>query len=207
MTKRTFQLIATGALLLFAMSAIAQTAKDSKANKSGSAPRALPAANDASYLIGPEDVLSVNVWKEPEASAPTVAVRPDGKISLPLLNDMQAAGFTPMQLMEQITEKLKKYIADPRVTVVVAGTNSRRVFILGEVARPGAFPMMADMTVLQALSAAGGLSQYANGSKIYVLRNQNGTQTRLAFNYKEVLKGQKPEQNIVLKPGDTIVVP
>lgn len=164
------------------------------------------ATSDADYVIGADDVLHINVWKEPETTA-TVPVRPDGKISLPLLNDIQAAGLTPAELTAQITQKLKKFLADPRVTVIVTQINSRRVYILGEVGRPGAFPLLPNMTVLQALSSAGGFTQYANSSKIYVLRNENGAQARYAFNYKEVIRGQKPEQNILLKPGDTIVVP
>jgi polysaccharide export outer membrane protein len=162
--------------------------------------------NDASYVIGPEDVLSVNVWKEPDVSG-TVPVRPDGKISLPLLNDVQAAGMTPMQLMNEVSEKLKKFISDPRVTVTVTTINSRKVYVLGEVARPGAVPLAPEMTVLQALTSAGGPTPYAKSSKMYVLRKQNGTQTKLAFNYKDVVKGRNTDQDVTLKPGDTVVVP
>ena len=167
---------------------------------------AAPGSEDPDYVIGPEDVLNINVWKEAEMSA-TVPVRPDGKISLPLLNDVQAAGLKPMQLAADITEKLKKYLEQPQVTVVVTQINSRRFFVLGEVSRPGAFPLLPGMTVLQAISSAGGFSQYANQSKVYVLRTENGKQQKIPFNYKEVLKGERTEQNIVLKPGDTIVVP
>lgn len=151
-------------------------------------------------------MLKINIWKEPEMSG-DVPVRPDGKISLTLLGDVQAAGLTPTQLTTQITDLLKKYLDDPRVTVTVGAVNSRRVFILGQVGRPGAFPLLPDMTVLQALSTAGGLSLYAAADKIYVLRIENGNQVKLAFQYKQVIKGNKPEQNIVLKSGDTIVVP
>jgi polysaccharide export outer membrane protein len=166
-----------------------------------------PAAKwDATYVIGPEDVLDVKVWKEPDVSR-TVPVRPDGKISLPLLNDVQAAGLEPMQLQAVITEGLKKFISDPQVTVIVMQINSRRIYVLGEVARPGAFPMLPNMTVLQALSTAGGFSQFAKLSAIYVLRTENGHQVTLPFNYKEVVRGVRPEQNIALKPGDTVVVP
>lgn len=190
-------------VLAFSLTALAQgNAKKDKAPES--APAA--ATNDAAYVIGPQDVLNVNVWKEPEMTA-TVPVRPDGKISLPLLNDIQAAGFTPMQLTSQITDRLKKFIDDPRVTVIVTQINSQRVYILGQVNRPGAFPLLPEMTVLQALSSAGGFAQYANTSKIYVLRTQNGEQSKMTFNYKEVVRGEKSQQNIVLKSGDTIVVP
>lgn len=212
MKMRNLQAIGWVMLLSVAVLATAQTPNrapqdDKGAAKPAPAAPALPATNDADYVIGPDDTLSVNVWKEPEVSAPVLPVRPDGKISLPLINDVKAAGLTPMQLSQEITQRLKHYLDDPRVTVVVTAINSRRVFILGEVMRPGAFPLLPDMTVLQALSSAGGLAQYASRSKIYVLRNENGTQTSLPFNYKEVVRGKKPEENIVLKPGDTIVVP
>lgn len=164
------------------------------------------ATEDSSYVIGEEDVLSISVWKEPEITR-VVPVRPDGKISLPLVNDVQAAGLTPMQLAMVITEKLRKFITEPQVTVIVSAINSRRVYLVGEVARAGAFPMLPNMTVLQALSSAGGFTQFANLKGIYVLRNENGKQIKFTFNYKEVLKGNRPEQNVILKPGDTIVVP
>ncbi|MGA9388929.1 MAG: polysaccharide biosynthesis/export family protein [Candidatus Sulfotelmatobacter sp.] len=168
-------------------------------------PSAAAAGAAADYVIGPDDTLHVSVWKEPDLTA-TLPVRPDGKISLPLLNDVPAAGLTPMQLASSITEKLKKYIADPRVTVVVTAMNSRRIFVTGEVLHPGAMPLLPNMTVLQALSSAG-FTQFANVKGIYILRTENGRQVKLTFNYKEVVKGNHPEQNIMLKPGDTVVVP
>ena len=164
------------------------------------------ATTDPVYLIGEEDVLNVSVWKEPEVTR-TVPVRPDGKISLPLLNDVQAAGLTPAQLAMLITEKLRKFIAEPQVTVIVTTINSRRVYILGEVNRAGAFPLLPGMNILQALSSAGGFTPFAKQKGIYVLREENGQQLRFPFNYKDVVKGKRPDQNIVLKPGDTIVVP
>ncbi|MGA7592001.1 MAG: polysaccharide biosynthesis/export family protein, partial [Candidatus Sulfotelmatobacter sp.] len=158
----------------------------------------------AEYVIGADDTLHISVWKEPDLTV-TLPVRPDGKISLPLLNDVAAAGLTPMQLKDSITEKLKKYIADPRVTVVVTAMNSQRFFVTGEVVHSGPMPLLPDMTVLQALSAAG-FTQFANVKGIYLLRNDNGRQVKLPFNYKEVVRGSHPEQNIKLKPSDTIVV-
>src|SRR5208283_1731355 len=152
------------------------------------------------YVIGPEDVLHVAVWKEADLSA-TLPVRPDGKISLPLLNDVQAAGLTPQQLSASLTEKLKKYIADPRVTVVVATINSKRIYLTGEVVHSGAMPMLPNMTVLQALSSAG-LSQFANTKRIYVLRTENGKQQKLPVNYQKLVKGEQIEQNYLLQPGD-----
>ena len=157
------------------------------------------------YVIGADDTLRITVWKEPDMNA-TLPVRPDGKISLPLLDDVQAAGMTPMQLAASIKEKLKKYIADPRVTVVVTAMNSQRIYVLGEVTHTGAMPLLPNMTVLQALSSAG-FTQFANLKAIYLLRMQDGQQTKIRFNYKDALKGKGTQQNIVLRPGDTIVVP
>lgn len=170
------------------------------------AQRPVPATEDPSYLIGAQDVLDISVWKEPEISR-TVPVRPDGKISLPLLNDVQASGLTPMQLASMIATKLRKYITDPQVTVIVTETSSQRVYILGEVVRAGAYPLLPNMTVLQALSSAGGFTQFANAKKIYVLRNESGRQMKIPFDYKEVISGHRPEQNVGLKSGDTIIVP
>jgi polysaccharide biosynthesis/export protein len=156
------------------------------------------------YVIGPEDTLHVSVWKESDLSA-TLPVRPDGMISLPLLNDVQAAGLTPMQLKDSITSKLKKYLADPRVTVVVTTINSQRIYVTGEVLHTGPVTLVPDMTVLQALASAG-FNQFANTKKIYVLRMENGKQQKFPVNYKELLRGDSAT-NILLKPGDTIVVP
>jgi polysaccharide biosynthesis/export protein len=164
------------------------------------------ATADPNYVIGGQDVLDISVWKETELTR-TVPVRPDGKISLPLLNDVQAAGLTPTQLAEQITESLKKYVTNPQVTVIVAQINSQRIYILGEVARAGAYPLLPNMTMLQGLSSAGGFTQFANTKKIYMLRTENGKQTKYPFNYKDVIAGKSSEQNIVLRAGDTIVVP
>ena len=157
------------------------------------------------FLIGPEDVLVVTVWRNQELSK-EVIVRPDGKISLPLLNDVQASGLTPQQLAASLTEKLKKYIADPRVTVVVTTINSKRIYLMGEVLHSGATPLSPNMTVLQALSSAG-LNQFANTKGIYVLRTVNGKQQKLPVNYRKLVKGERIEQNYLLQPGDTIVVP
>ena len=165
------------------------------------------ATSDPNYLIGPQDVVDINVWKEQELTR-TVPVRPDGKISLPLLNDVQAAGLTPMQLAMRITANLRKYVADPQVTVVVTQINSQRIYILGEVNRAGAYPLLPGMTVLEALSSSGGFTIFANTKKIYVLRKAaDGKQEKLPFNYKNVIHGKAPEQNIPLQAGDTIVVP
>ena len=165
-----------------------------------------PAAASPSYIIQPQDVLEVQVWKEPEVTK-TVPVRPDGKISLPLLNDVQAAGLTAGSLNADLTEKLKKFISDPQVTVIVTQVNSQRIFVMGEVLRGGTYPLLPGMTVLQGLSDAGGFTSFANPKKIYVLRVQDGKQIKLPFDYKQVVKGTKPEENVLLKAKDTIVVP
>jgi polysaccharide export outer membrane protein len=162
--------------------------------------------NDAEYKIGPQDILRIDVWKEAEVSR-AVPVRPDGKISLPLLNDVQAAGLTPMRLAAVIADGLTKYINNPQVTVTVSEINSRRIYVTGEVSRAGAFPLLPNMTVLQALSSSGGFTQFAKLKNIYVLRTDNGKQVKLPFNYKDAVNGKKPEQNVLLQPGDVIVVP
>jgi polysaccharide export outer membrane protein len=169
-------------------------------------PIAVPATTDPAYVIGPEDVLDVNVWKEPDMTR-VVPVRPDGKITLPLINDVEAAGSTPQQLASAVTEKLRKFLTEPQVTVIVTQINSQRVFVIGEVLRAGAFPLVPGTTVLQALANAGGFTTFANVKKIHVMRVVNGKHVELPFNYREVLKGDNPDQNIKLEPGDTVVVP
>lgn len=164
------------------------------------------ATSDPNYVIGGQDVLDINVWKEAELTR-TVPVRPDGKISLPLLNDVQASGLTPTQLAQELTENLKKYVTNPQVTVIVTQINSQRIYILGEVSRAGAYPLLPDMTILQGLSSAGGFTQFANLKKIYMLRTENGKQVKYPFNYKDVISGKAQDENLTLKAGDTIVVP
>ena len=173
--------------------------------QSSDKPKAGGPEASSDYVIGADDVLRISVWKEPELSE-QLPVRPDGKISMPLLNDIPAAGLTPLALKDSITEKLKKYIADPRVTVVVTAMNSQRIFVTGEVVHSGPMNLLPQMTVLQALAQAG-FTQFASLKAIYLLRTQNGKQQKLPFNYKDVVKGNHPEQNIFLKPGDTLVVP
>lgn len=165
------------------------------------------AANPVSpgYVIGPQDLIQVTVWKEPNLSQ-SLTVRPDGMISLPLLGDVSAAGMTPTLLSTELSSRLKKYINDPLVTVTVVTVNSKRIFLLGEVGHVGGMPMTPDMTPLQAIAAAGGLTPYANARHIYILRTDNGKQKKIFFDYKKAIKSGN-EQGIVLVPGDTIVVP
>jgi polysaccharide export outer membrane protein len=201
--KRTIRLLIG---IVFGLSGLSAWTQNSAPVKNPAPPPAVPLPQtNPSYVIGPADVLFISVWKELDLTN-TLPVRADGMISMPLLNDVQAAGLTPMQLSASITEKLKKFVSDPHVTVVVTQMNSQRIYVTGEVSHSGAINLLPDMTVLQALAGAG-FSQFANTKGIYVLRNENGTQKRYPVNYKKLVKGQVPEQNILLKPGDTIVVP
>lgn len=158
------------------------------------------------YTIGADDVLSVIFWRDKELTS-DVTVRPDGKISLPLLNDVHASGLTPAELKDRIVEESKRYVEDPNVTVVVKDIKSRKVFITGEVRKPGPYSMTSTTTVLQMISIAGGLADFAKPEKISIVRTENGKPFYFRFNYKEVLDGKKLAQNIELKPGDTIIVP
>lgn len=190
------------------------TIADAKANptskSSGASPpeantKQLKSTPNDIYIIGADDVLHISVWKEPELTT-TLPVRTDGQISLPLVNDVQAAGLSPMQLAASLTDKLRRFIDEPRVTVAVAQMNHQRVYVLGEVQRHGPVALTPDMTVLQVLATCG-LTQFANTKKIYVLRSVNGSQQKLPVNYKRLLKGQAMNQNVALKEGDTVVVP
>jgi polysaccharide export outer membrane protein len=202
-----------------AVGAAQQTPQATAADGQKMAPGAAPAAGAASaaqspnyagpvdasrYIIGPQDSLQVTVWKEPTLSG-TVPVRPDGMISMVLVGDLPAAGQTPMALGADISQRLKKYIQDPVVTVVVLGVDSQRIFLVGEVGKVGPLMLTPGMTVLQAIVSAGGLSQFANSKRIYILRKVSGKEQKLPFNYKQALKGDN--QGISLLPGDTIVVP
>lgn len=158
------------------------------------------------YVIGPDDVLTIVFWREQDLSS-EVAVRPDGKISLPLLNEIQASGLTPEQLRANLTKAADRYVEDPAVTVVVKTINSRKVFITGQVGKPGPYALSAPTTVLQLIATAGGVQEYAKVERIVVMRTENGRTVSHKFNYKQVSQGKNLQQNIELKPGDTIVVP
>lgn len=165
----------------------------------------VPGVADTDYVIGPGDSLEINVFNEPKFSG-TLPVRPDGMISVALVGDIQANGLTPMQLSQEITSHLKALITDPRVTVTVLGINSKRIYLVGEVARVGPLPMTPGMTPLQAIATAGGLGPYANAKKIYILRNVGGKQQKIPFNYKKAIK-DGDMQGVTLLSGDTIVIP
>jgi polysaccharide export outer membrane protein len=165
----------------------------------------VPAGVDADYVLGNEDAIVVNVWREPSLTGGLV-IRQDGKISLPLLGDLPAAGLTPMALANEISEHLKKFMNNPTVTVTVTASNSRRVFFIGEVLKPGPLPLTHQMSMLQAISAAGGLTPFANKKKIYILRGVKGKEIKIPFDYnKAVKKGDM--QGVTLTSGDTVVVP
>ncbi len=161
-----------------------------------------------SFVIGNDDKLNINVWKDPELTR-TVQVRPDGKVSMPLIGELQAAGRTPLQLEDEITDKLKTYMAQPDVTVIVEQINSQKFNILGRVAKPGSYPLTTTTTVLDAIAEAGGFLDFAKQKGIYILRPKSGGggDTRLHFNYKDVIRGKHTEENVRLEPHDTIVVP
>ena len=158
------------------------------------------------YVIGPEDVLGVVFWRDADMTG-DVTVRPDGKITLPLIGDLQAASLRPASLRDQIQKAAEKYLSDANVTIVVRQINSRKVFITGEVATPGAYPIVGPRTVMQVIALAGGLTEYADAKAITVMRNENGQTRSFKFNYRDVSRGKSLEQNIQLQPGDTIVVP
>jgi polysaccharide biosynthesis/export protein len=201
---RTVLTVALCAAVAAAQDSSKPAPKTTGSEKADTAPQS---AADSDYKIGPQDVLRIDVWEEPRISRTAIPVRPDGKISLPLLNDIQAAGLTSMQLAGVIREGLTKYITSPQVTVTVTEINSRRVYCQGEFLKPGALVLLPNMTALQAISSCGGFTQFAKMKSIYILRIENGKPVQHPFNYKEVIKGHKPEDNIVLQPGDVIVVP
>lgn len=211
-TKRLVLLIAAGVLVArlaptYAQNPAEQTKEETKESKTQTASSTTQAiAEDPSYKIGAQDLLRIDVWREDQLTR-TVPVRPDGKITLPLLNDVQAVGLTPMELATTIREELKKYITNPQVFVSVTEVNSRRIYVNGEVNKSGAFQLLPHMTLLQALSGSGGFTAFARIKSIYVLRYEKGKAIKIPFNYKEAISGKNLAQNIELQPGDVVVVP
>jgi polysaccharide export outer membrane protein len=211
--KRSANLLKSAGFPLIALTAVCSIALSSRALQTSTAGASIADASpatkphDAAYKIGSSDVLAITVWKEPEVSR-SIPVRPDGKISLPLVGELQAAGRTPLELERDISGKLKAYITNPDVNVMVQQINSEKFNVLGRVAHSGSYPLSTDTTVLDAIATAGGFLDFAKETGVYVLRSTPGSgQKRLAFNYKDVIKGKHPEQNIKLEPGDTVVVP
>jgi polysaccharide biosynthesis/export protein len=180
----------------------AAESRTSASDPAASAGATLPAG----YVIGPDDVLSIVFWRDKDMSA-EVVVRPDGKISVPLLNEVQAAGLTPEQLRTTLTQAASKFVTDPTASVVVKEIHSRKVFITGSVGKSGTYPLIGDMNVLQLIALAGGLAEYADSKNITIMRDEAGHKQAFKFNYKDVIKQKHVEQNIALKPGDTVIVP
>jgi len=170
-------------------------------------PKSIAAVRPNEYVIGSDDILAVNIWKEPELSR-TVPVRPDGKITLPLIGEIQASGLTPKMLQDTLATGLKAYVTNPEVTVIVQEVKSLKYNIVGEITRPGSYSLTEPTTVLSAIAIAGGLRDFAKGGHIYVLRaNKDGSFLKLPFDYKQVIKGKKLPQNVELRAGDTVIVP
>src|SRR6266487_1466384 len=187
------------------VSLVAQgTRQPQSANTSPSKPVASPTL-PKDYVIGVEDVLSVVFWKDKELSA-EVLVRPDGRISLPMLNDVPAAGMTPEQLAAAVQQAAAKFVRDPGATVIVKEIRSRKVYVIGEVTKPGTFPLASEMNVIQIIAEAGGFLESANKSNVVVVRNENGQERRYKVNYNDVVRGKNVVQNIRLLPGDTILI-
>jgi len=159
-----------------------------------------------SYVIGPEDVLAIYVWKE-EAFSRTVPVRMDGKISLPLIDDVQAAGFTARQLKDVLTNKLKEFVENPNVSVTIVEANSFKIFVTGQVKSPGVYRLKSETSLLEFIALVGGFTDWANQKKILIIRREGGKEKRMTINYKKIVSGKDPDSNIILKTGDTIIVP
>jgi polysaccharide biosynthesis/export protein len=208
----------TWALLLPCSLVVASVSLAAQAPKSNAPPvqpntappatmRAPDVVVPGNYVIGTDDVLAIVFWRDKEMTTDSARVRPDGRIALPLLNEIQAAGLTPEDLQKKITEESKKYMEDASVTVVVKEINSLKVFITGQVNKPGPYPLTSATSVIQLISLAGGLTEYANTKNILIMRKDADKQVSLKFNYKEVSSGKNLKQNIELKPGDTVIVP
>ena len=204
-------LVLSGLLWSQSTNVASQALNDSSASSSrtdtGSGVQPAPKAPDHAFVIGVDDVLGINVWKEPDVSR-SVPVRSDGKISLPLVGELTAAGETPKKLEVEIGKRLQNYISEPEVTVIVQQIKSQKINILGQVSKPGSYPLTNTMTVLDAIALAGGFRDFAKQKGIYVLRQTaDGSQVRLPFNYKDVIKGKNTKQNVTLEPRDTLVIP
>lgn len=166
----------------------------------------MKAEQAGTYRIGKGDVLEIHVWKEPVLSRETF-VRMDGMISLPLLDDLQAAGRTPMEVKKDIQKRLSEFIEQPEVTVILKAATSQKFYMIGEIAKPGEYELTTDITVLQAFAMAGGFTEWADREKVIILRREGGQERRIPVNYKEIVKGKNSEQNILIQAGDTVVVP
>jgi polysaccharide biosynthesis/export protein len=160
-----------------------------------------------SYVVGEADVLRINVWKQPEISQQNLVVRPDGMISVPLVGEVRVSGMTPVQIETTLVQELRQYVNEPRVTVTVAEVGSKTVYVTGEIQHPGSYPLVGPVDVLQIIAKAGGVTPYAHRRSVFVLREVSGKKEKLPVNYSRIFRGRNPEQNITLRPGDTVVVP
>ncbi len=200
--------IVVAAFLLFSSSGlIAQAPPAPAAAEPNADPSAIHRPHDSTFIIGNDDVLAISVWKETELSR-SVPVRSDGKISLPLIGEIQASGKTPLQLESEISGKLKSYITAPEVTVIVEQINSKNFNVMGMVSKPGAYPLGLPLTIMDAIALAGGFRDFAKTKDVYILRQRaDGSEYRIPFNYKAFIKGKNPAQNVRIEPRDTIIVP
>ena len=203
--KKLLRFASIGMLVLFIMTNMAYSQADIETlpKKEVQAETSLDSGN---YVIGPEDILYIHVWRE-DALSRTVPVRADGNISLPIINEIKAAGLTPLQLKEALTMRLKEFIESPTVSVTVTEANSFKVYVSGQVRTPGVYRLRSETTVLQIIPLAGGFTEWANQKKIIIIRRENGKEKRIIVNYKKIIKGGDSGSNIVLEPGDTVIVP
>jgi polysaccharide export outer membrane protein len=203
--KKLFSVGIIGLILYFASVSIVYSEADKEILLKKQS-QAEVAADSSSYVIGPEDVLYIHVWKEGDFSR-TVPVRMDGKISIPLVDEIQAAGLTPLQLKELLMQRLKEFVDIPNVSVMVMEAKSFKVYVSGQVKSPGVYTLKSETNLLQMIITAGGFTDWANQKKILIIRKENGKEKRITVNYKKIVKGDDPGANIVLKSGDTIIVP
>jgi polysaccharide export outer membrane protein len=195
-----------GITVLFLMSTETVYPQAEKERLSKKQIQAEVAADSDQYVIGPEDVLYIHVWRE-DALSRSVPVRVDGNISLPIINEIRAAGLTPLQLKEALTRRLKEFIESPNVSVTVMEANSFKVYVSGQVKTPGVYRLRSETTVLQIIPMAGGFTEWADQKKILIIRRENSKEKRITVNYKKIMKGDDSSSNVTLKPGDTVIVP
>jgi polysaccharide export outer membrane protein len=203
--KRLIRIGMLGIFILFIFHPIAYSQTEREILLKKKAQAEIP-TDSPDYVIGSEDILYIHVWKE-EPLSRTVPVRMDGKISIPLINEIMAAGLTPLQLKELLTQRLKEFVENPTVSVMVMEANSFKVYISGQIRNPGVYRLRSETSLLQIISMAGGFTDWANQKKILIIRKENGKEKRITVNYKKIVKGEDPGSNIVLKAGDTIIIP
>jgi len=202
----SFGIIVIGILLIYHSVAYPQTEKAEKEALLKKQAQAEVAADSENYIIGAEDILYIHIWKEENLSR-TVPVRRDGIISLPLVDEIKAEGLTPLQLKEILAQRFKEFIGDPNITVMVMEANSFKIYVSGQIRNPGVYRLRSETSLLQIIPMVGGFTDWANQKKILIIRKEGGKEKRITVNYKKILKGEDPGSNIILKAGDTIIVP